>query len=59
MVNWFGFATMCETVEKSKVKGKVDICAIPCENSGLPPVSLNVYYTWSLHSGGKRKKEAY
>ncbi len=59
MVNWFGFATMCETEEQSKVQGKVDICAIPCDNEDLPPVSLNVYYTWSVNSKGKYKQAAY
>ena len=24
-INWFGFASMCEVIEESKVKGKVDI----------------------------------
>ena len=59
MVNWFGFAAMCETVSESKVKGKVEICPIPCENEQLPPVSLNVYYTWSVCSRSDKKQMAY
>jgi multiple sugar transport system substrate-binding protein len=43
MVNWFGFATMCETVEGSRVKGNVDICAVPHSAECSEQVSLNVY----------------
>lgn len=58
MVNWFGFATMCETLPQSVVKGKVSIAPIPSD-PGFPPVSLNVYYTWSIGSGSKHKDLAY
>lgn len=59
MVNWFGFATLCETVEGSTTKGKVDICAVPHSEKCLDPVSLNVYYTWSLSTKSDHKDIAY
>jgi multiple sugar transport system substrate-binding protein len=59
MVNWFGFATMCETVEGSKVRGCVDICAIPHADSHPDPVSLNVYYVWSISADSRHKGLAY
>lgn len=59
MVNWFGFATMCETTDGSKVKGKVDIAAVPHSDRVKDPVSLNVYYTWSISPASKHKKEAW
>jgi multiple sugar transport system substrate-binding protein len=58
MVNWFGFAAMCETVPKSNVNGKVGITSIP-RNKGCAPVSLSVYYTWSIGSGSYHKELAY
>ena len=45
MVNWFGFATMCETVEGSTTKGCVDRAPVPHAAGYAEPVSLNVYYT--------------
>ncbi len=59
MVNWFGFATMCETVEGSRVRGRVDICAIPHADTHPDPVSLNVYYVWSISSDSHHKDLAY
>ena len=59
MVNWFGFATMCETTDGSRVKGKVDIAAVPHSNEISDPVSLNVYYTWSISANSEHKKEAW
>lgn len=59
MVNWFGFATMCETVEGSRVSGCVDICAIPHADSHPDPVSLNVYYVWSISPDSHHKDLAY
>ena len=58
MVNWFGFATMGEAVEGSAVKGKVDIGAVP-SGKDRNPVSLNVYYTWSISAKSKNKRVAY
>jgi multiple sugar transport system substrate-binding protein len=42
MVNWFGFAAMCETAPESKVRGKVAVARAPGN------VSLNVYWTLSI-----------
>ena len=58
MVNWFGFAAMCETVPQSKVRGNVGISSIP-RNPGCDPVSLSVYYTWSVAAGSSHKDIAY
>ena len=37
MVNWFGFAAMCEMIPESRVKGRVDVanCRMPRVSS--PP----------------------
>lgn len=59
MVNWFGFATMCETTEGSRVKGKVDIAAVPHSDAIDGPVSLNVYYTWSVSADSDKKQAAW
>lgn len=59
MVNWFGFATMCETTEGSCVKGKVDIAAVPHSDAIDGPVSLNVYYTWSVSTQSDKKQAAW
>ena len=59
MVNWFGFATMCETVEGSRVRGCVDVSAIPHADSHPDPVSLNVYYVWSISRDSQHKDLAY
>lgn len=58
MVNWFGFAAMCEVIPESKVKGKVDIAAIP-HAPGASPASLNVYWLYALASGCPQKEIAY
>lgn len=58
MVNWFGFASMCEVITESGVKGKVDIAPIPC-TAGNKPASLNVYWLYTIGSGSKHKQTAY
>ncbi len=58
MVNWFGFASMCEVIEESSVKGKVDIAPIPC-TEGNESASLNVYWLYTIGSGSKHKQVAY
>ncbi len=58
MVNWFGFASVCEVAETSKVKGKVEVTSIP-HNPTSPSASLNVYYLYALASGSKNKELAY
>ena len=58
MVNWFGFASMCEVIDESCVKGKVDIAPIPC-TAGNQPASLNVYWLYTIGAGSGHKKVAY
>ncbi|GAA3617775.1 sugar ABC transporter substrate-binding protein [Flavivirga amylovorans] len=58
MVNWFGFASMCEFFEGSKVKGKVDIANVPAGPNGEGS-SLNAYWMYVIGSGSKHKDLAY
>ncbi|MGC6432216.1 MAG: ABC transporter substrate-binding protein [Jejuia sp.] len=58
MVNWFGFASMCEFLEDSKVKGKVDIANVPAGPTGEGS-SLNAYWMYVIGSGSKHKDLAY
>jgi multiple sugar transport system substrate-binding protein len=58
MVNWFGFASMCEVIDESRVKGKVDITDIPSA-TGNEPASLNVYWLYTIGSGSLYKDVAY
>lgn len=57
-INWFGFASMCEVIEESKVKGKVDITALPFDPSHST-ASLNVYWLYTIGTGSKYKNIAY
>ncbi len=58
MVNWFGFASMCEVIQESKVKGKVNITNLPKENNGTS-ASLNVYWLYAIGTGSTNKQIAY
>lgn len=58
MVNWFGFASVCEVAGGSLVKGKVDVCNLPC-TVGHQPASLNVYWLYTLGIGSRHKDLAY
>ncbi|TNJ42191.1 sugar ABC transporter substrate-binding protein [Tamlana fucoidanivorans] len=58
MVNWFGFASMCEFLEDSKVKGKVDITDVPAGPNGRD-TSLNAYWMYVIGSGSQHKDLAY
>jgi multiple sugar transport system substrate-binding protein len=58
MVNWFGFASVCEVHPDSKVKGKVDVANVPGGSKGQG-VSLNAYWMYVLGKGGKNKDVAY
>jgi len=58
MVNWFGFASLCEVHETSKVKGKVNVTNIPRSKQG-DHVSLNVYWLYVIGSGSIHKPVAY
>jgi multiple sugar transport system substrate-binding protein len=59
MVNWFGFATLCETVEGSRVRGRVDVGPVPRAETHPDPVSLNVYYVWSIGARSPHKTLAW
>lgn len=58
MVNWFGFAALCETDENSKLKGKVGVDLIPAA-AGHSSASLNVYWLYTIAKGSKHKDIAY
>ena len=57
MVNWFGFAAMCEAGEYS-TKGRVDIAEIP-HREGCRGVSLNVYWVLAIAAGSPHREAAY
>ncbi|WP_100431231.1 extracellular solute-binding protein [Flavobacterium sp. 1] len=57
-INWFGFASMCEVIEESNVKGKVDITELP-HNQNHKTASLNVYWLYTIGTGSKHQKLAY
>ncbi|MEN2488708.1 extracellular solute-binding protein [Flavobacterium sp. B11] len=57
-INWFGFASMAEVIEESKVKGKIDITSLPSD-PGHKTASLNVYWLYTIGSGSKHQKLAY
>ncbi len=58
-INWFGFASMCEVVEESRVKGCVGIANIPAAADGGEPVSLNAYWLYTIAKGSKNSAFAY
>ncbi|MBX3082328.1 MAG: extracellular solute-binding protein [Anaerolineae bacterium] len=58
MVNWFGFATLCDTSPDSGIKGKVNIAPIPA-SAGGKPLSLSVYWTLSIMANSPHKELAY
>ncbi|RYD77116.1 MAG: extracellular solute-binding protein, partial [Sphingobacteriales bacterium] len=58
MINWFGFAAMCEVDENSKVKGKIDVDLLPTV-AGNNSASLNVYWLYTIAKGSKNKAIAY
>ncbi|MDW7692010.1 extracellular solute-binding protein [Flammeovirgaceae bacterium SG7u.111] len=58
MVNWFGFASMCEVLPESKVKGCVDIANVPAGANGQG-VSLNAYWLYAMGTGCTQKDTAY
>lgn len=58
MVNWFGFAAMCEVVAESRVKGRVDIAPIP-HAPGASPASLNCYWLYAVAAGSPHQAAAY
>lgn len=58
MVNWFGFAAMCETLPESRVKGCVDIANVPYAPGGQS-TSLNIYWILSIAAGAAHREIAY
>lgn len=58
MVNWFGFAAVCQTGQDSKVKGRVAIAPVPHGPDG-PSASLNCYWLLSAASGSPHQQTAY
>ncbi len=58
MVNWFGFAGMCETIPESRVKGKVAITGLP-SLTGQESTSLNVYWVLGIAQGSPHRAIAY
>lgn len=58
-INWFGFASLCETVPESVVKGKVNVVPLPVEPPDLRSASLNVYWMLGIGSGSNHKDLAY
>ncbi|RDC58573.1 extracellular solute-binding protein [Pedobacter chinensis] len=58
MINWFGFAAMCEVDANSKVKGKIDVELLPSAVNEKS-ASLNVYWLYTIAKGSKNKTIAY
>ncbi|WP_443947339.1 extracellular solute-binding protein [Pedobacter sp. AW1-32] len=58
MINWFGFAAMCEVDAQSKVKGNVGVDLLPAK-TGKESASLNVYWLYTVGAGSKNKQLAY
>ncbi len=57
MVNWFGFAAVCEQPD-CPVKGKVGVAPLPAGDNGTS-TSLNVYWLLGIGSGSRHKEAAY
>ena len=55
MINWFGFATLAHTAEHSKVRGLVDVAAVP-STPGCASASLNVYWILSIAAGSPHRE---
>jgi multiple sugar transport system substrate-binding protein len=58
MINWFGFAAMCETIAESKVAGRVAVAPIP-RGPGHQSVSLNVYWMLAVAAGSPHPDVGY
>jgi multiple sugar transport system substrate-binding protein len=58
MVNWFGFGAMAETLENSRIRGCVDIAAVPAGEVGSS-VSLNSYWLLAIGKGSPHRDLAY
>lgn len=58
MVNWFGFATMAETIASSNVNGRVGIAHVPHGVHGRS-TSLNIYWILAIAAGSPHRDLAY
>ena len=58
MINWFGFAAMCEVDAASKVKGKIGVDLLPAA-IGQSSASLNVYWLYTIAKGSRHQALAY
>ncbi|UOQ96726.1 sugar ABC transporter substrate-binding protein [Hymenobacter sp. 5317J-9] len=58
MVNWFGFAAVCDVDATCPVRGRVDIARIP-HGAGGQSASLNVYWLYAIGAGSRHKDVAY
>ena len=58
MVNWFGFASMAETVTDSRVKGRVGIAPVP-HAEGCQGTSLNIYWILAIAAGSPHAEVAW
>ncbi|MGH9624322.1 MAG: sugar ABC transporter substrate-binding protein, partial [Bryobacteraceae bacterium] len=58
MVNWFGFAVMCETLAGSRVKGNVGVTLVP-RGGNASSVSLNAYWILSIAARSPHRDIAY
>lgn len=50
MTSWFGFAALGETAQWSRVRGRVDVAAVP-RGEGGRSVSLNVFWVIGIAAG--------
>lgn len=58
MINWFGFAAMCDVDPNSKVKGKIYVDLLPSDPDQIS-ASLNVYWLYTIAKGSRHKEVAY
>lgn len=58
MVNWFGFAAVCEVAEGCPVRGRVAVAPVP-QGPGGASASLNVYWLYTIGAGSRHAAVAY
>lgn len=58
MVNWFGFAAMCETTPGSATKGQIDVTSVP-HAGNCASASLNVYWLLGIPISSRNPDLAY
>ncbi len=58
MINWFGFASVCDVETTCPVHGKVAIASVP-KGAGGRHASLNVYWMYTIATGSRQKALAY